>query len=169
MNQLAVSTTRPSRTLTRPTEHALALEELAVSKSIAVKSNGTSSLSHGPPTGRLCHAWLMSSDHILLRVGPEVTTLATLRAEPEPLGSREQVIEELLRICPEPVFEEDGWGWARFELGDEQSWVSVPDEDPVLAVTVNQVSAPFMERLAERRSIHGWRLFDMSDGSEQQF
>jgi len=41
MNQLALSTTRPSTTLTNPTEHALALEELAVSKSMAVKLTGT--------------------------------------------------------------------------------------------------------------------------------
>jgi ribosome-binding ATPase len=50
MNQAARSTTRPPRTLTRPTEHADALEELAVSKSIAVKFSGTISSSHGPPT-----------------------------------------------------------------------------------------------------------------------
>src|SRR5690554_767828 len=37
MYQLALSTTAPSLTFTRPTEHAEALEELAVSKSIAVK------------------------------------------------------------------------------------------------------------------------------------
>src|SRR5690606_41270034 len=37
-------------TFTSPTEQALALEELAVSKSIAVKSSGTSSCSHGHPT-----------------------------------------------------------------------------------------------------------------------
>lgn len=109
----------------------------------------------------------MSTDHIILRVGPSVVTLADLRDEPEPLGSRESVIEELLRICPEPVFEEDGWGWARFELGDEHCWVSVPDEDPVLAVTINRISPSFIARLAERRSIHGWRLFDLGDGTEQ--
>src|SRR5690554_2218523 len=50
MYQEALSTTRPSRTFTSPTEQALALEELAVSKSIAVKSSGTSSCSHGHPT-----------------------------------------------------------------------------------------------------------------------
>src|SRR5690554_3454274 len=50
MNHDAVSTTRPSRTLTSPTEQAEALDEFAVSKSIAVKSSGTSSCSHGHPT-----------------------------------------------------------------------------------------------------------------------
>ena len=50
MNQLTLSTTRPSTTFTRPTEQALALEELAVSKSMAVKFRGTTPWSHAPPT-----------------------------------------------------------------------------------------------------------------------
>jgi hypothetical protein len=41
---------RPSRTFTRPTEQADALDELAVSKSIAVKSRGTFRWSHALPT-----------------------------------------------------------------------------------------------------------------------
>jgi hypothetical protein len=41
---------RPSRTLTIPTEQADALDELAVSKSIAVKSRGTVRCSHALPT-----------------------------------------------------------------------------------------------------------------------
>ena len=41
MNHPILSTTCPSRTFTRPTEHALAAEPLAVSKSMAVKSSGT--------------------------------------------------------------------------------------------------------------------------------
>ena len=41
ISQYALSTTRPLRTFTRPTEQALAAELFAVSKSIAVKSNLT--------------------------------------------------------------------------------------------------------------------------------
>ena len=115
----------------------------------------------------------MSVDHILLRVGPEVETLADLDM-PEPLGSREEVIEELLRICPTPVFEDDGWGWAYFGFpsgtdddSEDHCWVMVPDEDPVLAVTVNHMADTFIARLAERRDIHGWRLFEMGSGDEE--
>jgi len=116
----------------------------------------------------------MSVDHILLRVGPEVETLADLD-EPEPLGSREQVIEELLQICPEPVFDDEGWAWAYFGFPDDPEsdegtnfcWVTVPDEDPVLAVTVSHMSETFIERFAARRSIHGWRLFEMGSGEEE--
>ena len=118
----------------------------------------------------------MSVDHILLRVGPEVETLADLDM-PEPLGSREEVIEELLRICPEPVFDDEGWAWAYFgwpendsaDPGDapDHCWVTVPDEDPVMAVTVSRMSDTFIARLAERRDIHGWRLFEMGSGDEE--
>ena len=44
MYQCTRSTTRPSRTFTSPTEQADALDGLAVSKSIAVKSTGTRSI-----------------------------------------------------------------------------------------------------------------------------
>jgi hypothetical protein len=50
MYQCTRSTTRPSRTFTRPTEQADALDGLAVSKSIAVKSTGTRASSHAGPT-----------------------------------------------------------------------------------------------------------------------
>ena len=52
------STTCPSRTLTKPTEQALALDPFAVSKSIAVKSRGTSRCCHAPPDKALGHAGL---------------------------------------------------------------------------------------------------------------
>ena len=51
MNQPTRSTTLPSLTFTMPTEQAEAAEELAVSKSMAVKLRGTSSSSHAPLTG----------------------------------------------------------------------------------------------------------------------
>ena len=54
MSQPAVATTRPSRTRASPTAQADALEEFAVSKSIAVKSKGTPppSLRRVPPARR---------------------------------------------------------------------------------------------------------------------
>ena len=56
MSHPALSTTFPSRTFTMPTEQALALDELAVSKSIAVKSRGTPRCCHAPSDNPLGHA-----------------------------------------------------------------------------------------------------------------
>jgi len=85
MNQPALSTTRPSRTLTSPTEHAEALEELAVSKSIAVKFIDTSASSHAPPSvpgatrgqrqthGRLLRVGRVSDDERMAELTLEIT------------------------------------------------------------------------------------------------
>jgi len=84
--------------------------------------------------------------------------------ELEPLGDRDYVISEILRVFPE-VDTSEGWGRAEFTENGELFAFTVEDTPVVESVYIDGDGPTLLARVGELQEKNGWRLFEMGNGA----
>jgi hypothetical protein len=82
----------------------------------------------------------------------------------EPLGDRDFVISEILRVFPETDVSQ-GWDRAEFTENGELFAFTVDDTPMVESVYIDGEGPTLLSRIGELQTANGWRLFEMGNGA----
>jgi len=82
----------------------------------------------------------------------------------EPLGDRDFVISELLRVFPE-LDVSQGWDRAEFTVDGQLFAFTVEGAPIVENVYIDGEGPALLERIGELHTANGWRLFEMGNGA----
>jgi hypothetical protein len=106
----------------------------------------------------------VSWDVLLLRLGPEITTIAELENEGgDPLGSTDDVRRLLADVLP--ALDLSDPAWAILESANYSIEFNIGTEEPCTAVMLHVRGLDdALEPIREVCSATGWRAFDCSDG-----
>lgn len=110
----------------------------------------------------------MSVDLLLVKAADDLDSIWDQHTyehlELPPLGDRDFVVSELLRVFPE-IDTSEGWERAEFAVNGELFAFTVEDTPIVENVYIDGEGPTLLARIGELQAANGWRLFEMGNGA----